>query len=173
MEIEDAITHLIEAASSEEASEASIYEALAAASIPEDQADRLYKFTQIAWSREFFDGMGIRFSEEYYCFDANGLVIESGLLDNEPHFKFAATIARQHKGSSAFEQLILNSSEFDSVNQALNAGSNPKDLVMIPSILFMESPSEAGIENVQDFIAQHLESLRANATKKPKWKFWG
>ncbi|MBT3202254.1 MAG: hypothetical protein HN350_20330 [Phycisphaerales bacterium] len=173
MRIEDAINHFLDAASSEGANEDSIYESLEAAGIPGDQADRLYKFTQIAWGRVVLDGMGITFPEEYYCFDANGSVVESGLLNDVPYFKAASASAYQHKGSKGFEYIVLTSAEFNTVNQALLAGSKPKNLVMIPPLLFMEPLTEAGMIKAQDFQTNHVNSLKVPVNKKPKWKFWG
>jgi hypothetical protein len=175
MEIKDIFSHLISAASQPDTDEDSIYESLEAAEVPFNQADRIYKFVQIAWGRAFLDGMGITFTNDYFCFNANGEVIESGQLNEEPHFAYAMNNVKQYKGTEVFNKFALSSSDVNAINDALNSGSQPEDLLTSPSFLFMEAPTDSGFEKAQIFINNHMKSLqpKIEIKQKPWWKFWG
>jgi hypothetical protein len=82
-----------------EFSQDEIYAAMAAAGIPDPTADRALKFTQTAWGRAFLADLGVGFSPEYLCFNASGDVIESGQLDEEPHYSAASALERSEKMS--------------------------------------------------------------------------
>lgn len=133
-----------------------VYRALADAGIAARAADRAYKFTQTAWARGLLAGVGVRFPPEYACFDANGDVIESGILAEEPSFAAAATLAPRFAGTPGFRQLALMSADVNAVNQALNAGSKPENLVMSPAFLFLDPPTPAGMEKAQREVRRRL-----------------
>src|SRR5690348_12088528 len=89
------------------ASENEIYLALSQAGVPEPLADRTYKFTQIAWGRILLHDLGITFSDEYICFNANGDVTETGQLRQEPSFAAASHYEQSVAGSEAFKRLAV------------------------------------------------------------------
>lgn len=160
---------------SPEFTEDDVYKALAEAGVPEDAAGRAYRFAQIACGRRVLDGMGIKFSDEYLCFDRNGDVTKSGSLRYEAHYVAATQLLTPERvGGDVFGRLALMSAEVNAVNNALNAGSKPANLVMTPACLFLEEPTDAGMTNVQKVMSLHLMKLRADNPPPPKpwWKFW-
>jgi hypothetical protein len=155
-------------------SEDYIYEALAHAGVPDNVADRAYKFSLIACGRRFLDGMGVRFPNEYICFNRFGDVMESGCLADEPYFCAAIDhVGPEQIGGEAFGNFALLSADVQAVNNALRSGSDPANLVAAPAFLFLEPPTESGMVSAQQVIALHMKKLKAdNPRRKPWWRFW-
>src|SRR5262245_25691825 len=76
-----------------------IYEAMGKAGVPEAIADRAYKFTQIACGHSFLAPLGVQLSADYLCFGAEGDVLESGKLNEEPYFIAAQAFATRRSPS--------------------------------------------------------------------------
>lgn len=152
------------------------YAAMTDAGIPDAIADRAYKFTQVAWGRALLAGLGVQFSPKYFCCNASGTVVESGKLADDPCFAAAAGLAERYKGSPGFKRLALLSADLNAVNNALNAGSKPEDLVTGPACLFLEAPTAAGIEAAHQAIAQYLPAIPSKPAirkaAKSWWQFW-
>jgi len=127
----------------------------------------------------FLDGLGVRFSPDYLCFNGAGDVIESGLLTEQPYFMAAMSLVKQYARTSGFPRFALMSSDVNAVNSALNAGSKAENLVMAPAALFMEAATPEGIEKARKLLAQRVGasgkaggSRRATPLNKPWWRFW-
>jgi hypothetical protein len=164
-----------------EFSEDDIYAAMAEAGIPDAVADRAYKFIQIAWGRVFLDGLGVRFSSDYLCFNGAGEVVESGLLAEEPYFVAAMSLAQQYARFPGFPRFALMSADVNAVNSALKAGSKPENLVMAPAALFLEAATPEGIDKARQFLAGRTtspseagssERRELRPANKPWWRFW-
>jgi hypothetical protein len=170
---EEAVTQLVRIIEArDELFEEEIYNAMAEAGVPALVADRTFKFTQIAWGRILLDGLGITLDTGYICVNGDGKEIESGLLAKEPYFVTAMNIGRQYpKGIS---KLAVTSSEIDAVNNALQGGSKPEDLVMSPVLLFMEVPEQGGIEAGQQKLSAKItpapDTAAETTTKKSWWQ---
>lgn len=150
-----------------EFTEEELYTAMANAGIPLQVADRAYKFTQIAWGRVFLEGMGIKFAPNYFCFDGDGEVLESGLLSEQPYYIAAMDLAKRHPPVWTPNFAVM-SSDVGAVNSALKDGSKPENLVTAPPGLFMENPTAAGIDRARQVMTESLSTIR----KKPWWQFW-
>src|SRR5258708_34332612 len=72
-----------------------VYAAMASAGIAEPQADRAYKFTQIVCDRALLSGLGVIFSDRYFCLNAAGEIVGSGKLSSEPLFMAASPFIRR------------------------------------------------------------------------------
>lgn len=160
--------------SAEEPSIEEIYTAMNRSGLGVDDADRAFKFTQIAFGRHFLDGMGIRFPAEYYWLDAGGSVIDSGLLDEEPHYAAAAALAPSVTQTAAFMRLALTSADVQTVNELLKKGSKPQDIVAAPPLLFRDSPSPQGLQKADELLASLLRRQTSPPVgrKKAWWQFW-
>ena len=169
---EDFIQALVSAASKVGADQKSIIAAIESAGSSYDDAARAYNFIQVAWGRCFLDGMGITFSDKYYCFDGDGELRDSGTLVDQPVYARAESVAEAHKGSPAFELIALSSAEMNSINAALNNGSKPEDLVTSAACVFLEAPTESGVQKVQMTLERELRGSVAPVAQKPWWKFW-
>jgi hypothetical protein len=157
-----------------ELSESDIYAQMAERGIPAGEADRAYKFTQLAWGRRFLDLMGMRFSPDYFCFNGAGDVIESGATAQEAYYQAAVAMGPRVTVTPGFLRLAVMSSEVNAVNAALNAGSKPQDLVGSPVAMFLEPATPEGMEKARRAITEHAMS-RLNVVsieKKPWWEFW-
>jgi hypothetical protein len=170
---EAAVTRLAEIiATRDDFTENDLYAAMADAGIPAPVADRAYKFTQTAWGRVFLDGIGVRFSNDYLCFNGAGDVIESGLLADQPYFSAAMRLAPQYARSPGFPRFALMSADVNAVNGALKSGSKPENLVMGPAALFMEAATPAGIAKARDILTGWVSASKQVTDKKPWWRFW-
>lgn len=154
---EEAITQLAEIVSANhEASEDDIYRALADAGMPDELADKGFKFTQIAWGRVFLSGRGIAFSDDYLWLDASGSLVESGQLSKEPFYIAASQLAEKYVLTPAFARLALTSADVYAVNDALTAGASLENLVTGPTCLFAAEPTEEGMERARETLEQFL-----------------
>jgi hypothetical protein len=113
------------------------------------------RFIPLALGRSILlEGLGIALPDSYLL--VNGDAREERKLAGEPFFRGTAFIARTlaaDYGPSLLGQVALLSPEVQAVNEALNAGSQPQDLVASPPVVLWE----AGIDDVP---------------AKPWWKFW-
>src|SRR5262249_9124144 len=105
---------------------------MAESGVPRSVACRAYEFTMIAWGRYALAGRGIRLGADYFCFNAVGDVVESGLLADQPHFVAATALAGQYARSPGAVRLASMSSDFNAVKNALIAGRKPENLVASP-----------------------------------------
>jgi hypothetical protein len=169
MSPEDSVQHVARIVTADtQFTEAGVYSAMASASVPNREADLAYKFTQAAWGRMLLDGMGIKFSDDYHCLDRNGDVIASGKLSEEPHFIAAKNLGKRCGSQAGFKRLAARSSDFHAVNQALNTGSQPENLVSAPLMLFLEAPTEVGITKARRFMKELLSRGNPNASDAPQ-----
>lgn len=182
MSPEDSVQHVARLVTADpQFTEDAVYGALAAANVPAREADLAYKFTQAAWGRLLLNGMGIKFSEGYHCLNADGEVVDAGKLSEEPHFTAATRLGKRYETQAGFKRLAAMSADFHAVNQALNAGSQPENLVTAPLVLFVEAPTEAGTAKARRLISELLSQSRPSgqpynqtlqrtgATEKRSW----
>ena len=148
----DALGLLVRAASGPNVAHASMTNHLVAHGVDPVLADRTFRMAQTAFGRLLLDGLGITFSDEFYCFDAQGEVVERGRLSQDPTFIAAMALGGEPSSGAAVRALALASAEVNSVNKALNAGSDPKNLSLLPACFLMETPTDAGLERVRAFI---------------------
>ena len=150
-----------------EFTEDAVYAAMGDAGVPGPVADRAYKFAQIASGRQLLSGMGISFSPDYTCLNADGDAIESGRLVEQPYFAAAAAVAGRYVGTPGFERLALMAAEVHTVNELLNKGSKPENLATSAPVLFMETPTPAALERVRQQLSRGVVR-----PAKPWWRFW-
>jgi hypothetical protein len=127
------------------------------AGVPAGLAAEVVAFVPIAFGRALMEGMGVEFSPDYAVPDGDGGTRIVGPLLEHPVYGTAATLAvglmAQQEQGEAFVNAALWSSEFSAVNQALNAGSNPADLVASPPVILLRPGSDEA--------------------KRPWWRVWG
>lgn len=119
------------------------------------EAEMAVRFIPLAFAREILAGTGVNLSNTYIRLHAGGTQDERALND-EPFFKasaYLASIILKEIGGDAFTAIVCLSSEFDAVNQALNAGSSPQDLIASPPVITWTDELSAW-------------------TPRPWWKFW-
>ena len=154
---EAAVARLAEiVAARAEFTEDDLYDAMIEAGFSESVTDRAYKFTQTAWGRVFLDGLGIQFSPGYFCLNGTGDIVESGAIADEPYFAAATVLAPRYIGTPGFARFAMMSADVHAINNALNAGSQPEDLVTGPAALFLEPATPEGLEKARQAIVAHL-----------------
>lgn len=119
------------------------------------EAEMAVRFIPLAFAREILAGTGVTLSDTYIRLRADGSQEEHALA-GEPFFKasaYLASIILKEIGGDAFTAIVCLSSEFDAVNQALNAGSSPHDLIASPPVITWTDELAAW-------------------TPRPWWKFW-
>jgi hypothetical protein len=135
-----------------------VYDAMFEAGVPDEIADRVFKFTQIAWGRVCLDDLGVKSDPGYLCFNADGEIIESGLLADEPYFIAAMAAAQRSPPPAGLVRMALMSADVHAANDALNAGSKAEDLITGPQALFMEAPNLGAVEKVQQVLQERINS---------------
>ena len=149
-----------------EASVDQIYDSLVQNGLTEEAADRTYKFTQLAWGQAFLREVGVRFPEEYFCFDADGRVVERGRLPDEVVFAAASRLAAQYRYTAAFKRLALTSADLQAANELLKAGSRPEDLEMAPPCIFFAEPTAEGMRKAESVIDEHWAALKQTSEEE-------
>jgi hypothetical protein len=138
-------------------------------------ADRAYKFAQIACGRLFMQGLGVSYTDSFMWFNASGDVVETGKITSEPFFLAAAQrINKDLIRRPSFALFAMMSSDAAAVNDLMNKGSKPSDLVMAPAFLFVEAPTPEGMRRAQaTMVAEASKSRPIPARiKRPWWRFW-
>ena len=124
------------------------------AGLTKQEAHDAQRFIPLAFGREVLNGTGVTLPDTYVRADANGQ--QERALKDEPFYTEAMRLApaiASELGMEVFSAVAFQSAELHAVNNALNAGSQPEDLVagapLIECEIFEEPP-------------------RA----RPWWKFW-
>lgn len=158
--------------------------ALDAAGIPSRAASDVLAFMPLAFGRALLDGMGIEFSPEYAWPDGGGET-RTAPLREQPVYAAAEALAARlmetQQGGDAFVAVALCSSEFTAVNEALNHGSQPENLVLGPPFLIppdTEAPSVAPAPSATPAPPAVDAPSAAGVPepgggKKPWWRIWG
>jgi len=119
------------------------------------EAEMAVRFIPLAFAREILAGTGVTLSDTYVRMRDDGTQDERALRD-EPFYvasAYLASIILKEIGGDAFTAIVCLSSEFDAVNQALNAGSSPHDLIASPPVITWTGELSAW-------------------KPRPWWKFW-
>jgi hypothetical protein len=123
--------------------------------------EEVVEFVPLAFGRSLMDGMGITFDDEYVRMDSEGRERLRRKLMDEPLYREALRIAPHvlaTEGQDAFLAVAIRSAEFQAVNEALHAGSDPADL----------QASAPVMEWSEERHAAQPEPSKA----KPWWKVW-
>jgi hypothetical protein len=119
------------------------------------QAHDARRFIPLAFGREILGGMGVSLPDTYYR--VTGDSREERPLASEPFFQetlqSAEALGREF-GGETFTTIATQSAELQALNQALNAGSSPQDLIAGSPFVEWDATLDAEVES------------------KPWWKFW-
>lgn len=147
---------------SEVPSEGAVVAALVQDGFPEREADMAVKLVQLAGGRTLLNGLGIRFSDEYLCFDASGRTIEQGRLSQHP--VYVTALERLRSTPRALSTLSMTSSEVQTVSKRLHKGLRPWELVTAPTVLFVEAPTEAGLAVARATLDNAVREIQGRAS---------
>lgn len=172
----DAIRLLVEVLSNATLpfTEQDLYSAMRQSHVQPAIVNRALDFAQIAACRNHMEGSGLRFSDSYYIFDKEGAVIESGDIAEEPYFIAAKLLITPSViGEPAFCELLKSSQGFIAIQNAIEKGAKPDNLIWSPEYLLLEPLTEAGQRARDEEIAKHIEAfLDVQCPIRPWWKFW-
>lgn len=124
------------------------------AGLSSEQAHDAIRFVPLAFGRQILAGMGVALPDSYIRVRAVDGRREEKPLADEPFYREAVKSAPKlgsELGGDVFTSVALLSSELQAVNEALNAGSSPEDLVASPPL---------------------IEWNRPPSLPPPWWKFW-
>jgi hypothetical protein len=152
-EIETAVTAAIRLLAEGEADNFIIV-LLEAEGVTTPVAERALAFVPLAFGRTLLSGMGITFAEE--CLMAHGGSTVTLPLKTIPVYQAALAAAQRAQNAAELSPVALRSSEVTAVNNALNNGSQPQDLILGP-------PALTRVEATDEEIT---------AAKKPKRSWW-
>jgi hypothetical protein len=153
-EIETAVAAAIRLLAEEEADNFTVI-LMEAEGVTAPVAERALAFVPLAFGRLLLSGMGITFAEE--CLMAHGGSTVTLPLKAIPVYQAALAAAQRTQSAAEFSPVALRSSEVAAVNNALNHGSQPHDLILGP-------PALTRVEATEEEIAA--------AAKKPKRSWW-
>lgn len=114
-----------------EATDGQLFVLLTAAGLP--ATDQLVAFLPIAYGRRLLEGL----VELPATFLADGREYR---LADDPIYAAADHLARTEATRADVSAIGLRSAEVSAVNQALNAGSNPADLLLSPPVVTLRGP---------------------------------
>lgn len=121
------------------------YQRLVRLGAPPNIAQRIDQLVPLVAGRLLLTGTGLALPDRYATFGADGAMTGSGRLEELPEYKAARTEVPKWASLPGFRDLMLESSEVEAVNSALNAGSNPEDLCFGPVAIFDQEPTQAGM----------------------------
>lgn len=134
--------------------EAELRLVLRANRVPDEIMDDIIAFLPLAFGRVLLEGTGAQFSPDYATMDADGQTRIAGRLADHPVYATARVAATQLIDHQELGEMVVSaalwSSEFRAYHEAMNAGSDPADLVGAPPVI-----------------------VRPAAAKRPWWRFWG
>lgn len=139
-----------------EASESELVDKICTATRDRDLAERLVEFVPLGFGRVILGKMGVVSPDRFVRMFDNGEFSAECPLDAEPLWKPVVAFAKQAETRMSKDEFFAvagRSAEVDAVTKAIQAGSNPKNLVGSAPILMREAP------------------MPAPPVKKP-WQFW-
>lgn len=142
--------------------------------IPASQAELTVALLPLAFGRVLLNRLPVRFSDEITFIPVSGGLRRSIKLDDFPLFRQAYDFAKHAYTHGAITQdefrvLAFRSAEVHAVNNALNAGSRPENLVLIPPVL----PLSYELGDTKSVALPNPEAPKVAAIKPKKgWRFW-
>lgn len=149
--------------SNPEANDADVADLLERNGVPRGLATRAVAFLPLAFGRRLLRGLVAL--PDSFIVDGRELPLAS-----EPVYALAEALA-ERAGRESIERIGLRSAEFNAVNQALNAGSTPGDLVLSTPHLTFDGPVTGGATTagaVSDLLASHGSTLACEARVFPR-----
>jgi hypothetical protein len=110
---------------------------LVAAGVPAGLVAEIIDFLPLALARAMLDGMGIHFADHYVRQTAQGRVIGTKPLADEPVFRGGLEVACEVSGmgQGAFLAVAGRSEEYQAVSRALDAGRRAEELECHPPVV--------------------------------------
>jgi hypothetical protein len=143
---------------SEDASDGRIVEILRGAGLP--RAGHAVAMVPLAYGRQMLQGL-VEVPATYVELDRGGARRREAALDDDPIFAAASQIARA-EATKADGHVALRSAEVRAVNQALQGGSQPGDLVLSPPMLCLDDGEGPAVPVAPDTQALVDELVRAH-----------
>lgn len=142
----------------------SLQQALVNAGISPGLATKLLEFMPLAFGRVFLDGMGIKFEDYYLRQNPRTKENQKKKLSDEvvyrESFEVASFLFTKKVAGEVFKAVAFRSSEFKGVNNAMNDGSQPENLVMSLPIMLWDEEVDAPPHDAKP------------QQSKNRWHFW-
>jgi len=142
-----------------------IRDRLVEAGVPRALATDLIEFLPLALSRAVLQGMGIGSKDYYIRMLPSGEALSPKKLVDEPVFREGLGMAGEIRrgGEAGFLAVLLCSSEFTAVNDALNAGSKPENLDHAPQIIMARDDDTRTFDPPSEIAVKPAKAW---------WRFW-
>ena len=95
----------------------------------------VFAFMPLIAGRLMLNDLGIEYSEEYNIMNKNGKNIRRGLFKNNEVYNCCFKHYTNLKNIEVAKVIAMRGAELHAINQALNNGSNPKDLMTAPLLI--------------------------------------
>jgi hypothetical protein len=137
-----------------------IYEALQKAEIPPIFGYLAYHFTQISWGNVAVESFGLEPCDEYYLLDPDGNIVDKGLCSKNAYYLTASELVQEYRLTQAFGYMVQTSSVVLGIDAMLKQGAKLEDLMMMPHVVFLGNPSEAGMNKLNQIMEDYSAKLR-------------
>ncbi len=119
-----------------------------------DIAFKICHLTPILAARYLLRDLGVTFQNNYLILDRNGEIAERGnIQDNNDIMNALRTFEFTPQEA---KKIMFRSSEVSALNDLINSGNNPEDLLMSPPVMFCEEPTEAGLIKAEKIIKENF-----------------
>ena len=117
---------------------------LSAGGLDDESAVTLIQFIPIAFCRFVFRGSGIQFAPTYVVMDTRGKAVGEHLLEDEPVFRETLALCEaaraEGRGSDFFLPIAARSAGYQVIQELLQKGSQPENIITSPPILQAWTP---------------------------------
>ncbi|WNG37225.1 hypothetical protein F0U61_28785 [Archangium violaceum] len=158
-----------------------IYEELRSQGATPLEAEKLVAYLPLAFGQVLVQHMGPRFPDSALFVTAGTRNERPVFLPEDPLWCESIRLAEEAIADGSltrdqFNAIALRSSTLHALNNALNAGSKPEDLVFAPSVITLSAEAAAELHNQAPAIRPSASAAPPPNTpappQKPWWKFW-
>jgi hypothetical protein len=150
-------------------------ELLASEGIDKELVHRIYTLSPLAFGRVVLHGIGVDYSPYYTRIKSDGSLQKQLHLMREPVFARSMALSQAIMSGElleAFKELATTSAEFDAINNALHAGSNPKDLKLSPSLIPDHDTSNQAVAQAVEQLQNQSKKAAPTSLRRRWWRFW-
>ena len=150
-------------------------ELLTSEGIDKELVHRIYTLSPLAFGRVVLHGIGVEYSPCYTRIKSGGSLQKQFHLMRDPVFARGMALSQDFMNCDlleAFKEPATTSAEFDAINNALHAGSNPKDLKLSPSLIPDRETSNQVVAQAVEQLQNQVKKTAPTALRRRWWRFW-
>jgi len=132
--------------------------------VPAELLDQIATYAPLAFGRAALNSIGATFSPTYVQLKQDGTTTDGLQLMHQPVFARSIILSQEFMSSAetieGFKLIALSSSEVVTINNAMNEGSKPEDLALLPPIIPDHGVSDETIQRTMKELIEKIESQR-------------